>query len=216
MPGWLDDPIKLVTVIVGLAGLMLAWRKYREDSLRRGEVLDWADEAITALQGLVMVCIVGSRPAFAEEANRRLAKIAFDTAILAERGRICFKNRPHGNFGKEKKPAYRGLRPKVLDPLIAAHRIAVRLPDTTGEARVRLQCLAEDYLKDFVSLIQTEIGRERTASLVAQKGGSGFNLEQALAEVHEERVARVGEMAQHAPEHYRRGAPGGPTLPGVS
>ena len=216
MTEWLADPIKLVTAIIALVGLIFTWRKFREDSLRRGEVLAWADQTIAALEGLVMVCILGSRPAFADESKTRLAKIAFDTAILTERGRIFFKNRPHGTFGTEKKPAYRGLRPKVLDPLIAAHQIAVRLPDCSGEGRIRLQYLAEDYLKDFVSLIQSEIGRERTASQVANEGGSGFNLDQALAQVPGERVASILEMAGNAPGLYRKGAPvGSPASSGI-
>lgn len=212
MPEWLDDPLKIVTAAIALAGLAFTWRKFREESLRRSEVLAWADEAIAALQGLVMVCILRAYPAFAAEADKRLAAIAFDTSILVERGRIFFRNQKRGEFGKDKKPAYRGVRPLVLDPLIAAHQIAVRIPGSEGEQLTRLQCLAEEYLKDFVSLMQVEVGRQKTASQATQIGGSGFNLERELAKVPDDKVALVTEMVAKEQAAYRAGAIGGGAL----
>lgn len=178
-----------VSALIALVGLIFTWRKIREDSLRRNEVLDWANEVIATLEGLVLVIFLAKREPFAEEAKQRLAKIAFESAILVERGRIFFKNKPHGNFGAHKRPAYRGLRPRILDPLIAANQIAVAFPDAAGPDMWRMKRLAEDYLRDFVSLIQVEIGRQRTASLVTQEGGSGFNLRDALDSVPSERPA---------------------------
>ena len=80
-----------------------------------------------------MVCVLRAYPTFFVESEKRLASIGFDTAILVERGRIFFRNQPRGNYGTHKKAAYRGLRPLILDPLVAAHQIAVRIPDSQGE-----------------------------------------------------------------------------------
>lgn len=66
-----------------------------------------------------------------------------------------------------------------------------------------------DHLKDFVSLIQVEIGRERTASEVTGIGGIGFNLEAALTKIPLERIDLVRKMASNPPRKYREGAPGG-------
>ena len=200
--------VSLAGVAVAAIGLYFTLRNYREASLRRGEVVIWATEAITVLEGLVLACILLPMPAFAEEARTRLAKIAFDSAILVERGRIFFKNKRHGDFGADKKPAYRGLRPKVLDSLIAAHQISVRVPDSQGEALVRLQCLAEDHLKNFVSLMQSEIGRQRTAAAVTAEGGSHFNLDSAITSIAPARVALIMRLAANSPVQYRSGAPG--------
>lgn len=198
-----DNPIGLVSALAAALGLILTWRKLREDSLRRGEVLDWANRAITTLEGLVMVCILRSYPAFKDESAKRLGQIAFDSAILVEQGRIFFKNQQRENFGATKKPAYRGYRPKILDSLIAAHQIAVRLPASDAKTCHALQCIAEDHLKDFVSLIQKEIGRDRTAALVTKEGGSGFNLDVAIAAVDPARVALVQRMAEFGAARYR-------------
>lgn len=201
--------VSIIGALVAALAFGLAWRKYREDSLRRGEVLTWANEVIAALEGLVIACIAGSHKSFEAEAGKRLAGIAFDSAILIERGRLFFRNQPHPTVGKDKKPAYRGLRPRVLDPLIAAHQISMRVPHSSGDDLIRLQCLAEDHLKDFVSLIQVEIGRERTASVVTGLGGTGFNLATELANVPLDRVELVRKMASNPPRKYREGAPGG-------
>ena len=160
----LSDPIKIITALIALFGLAFTWRKFREDSLRRGEVLAWADDCIMTFENLIVGAILFDQPVFKEESRKRIIDAAFEAPALIERGRIFFKNQPFRSFGQEKPPAYRGLRPKILDPLVAAHQIAVRFIDSDEEARIRLQLVAEDYLKAFVSLVQTEIGRERTAA----------------------------------------------------
>ena len=107
------------------------------------------------------------------------------------------------DFGAHKQVAYRGYRPVILDPLIAAHQIAVRLPTADARMRYTLQCIAEDHLKDFVSLIQKEVGRDRTASVVTKEGGKGFNLGQAILAVDPARIALVERMAAGGAEQYR-------------
>lgn len=83
--------ISVISALVGALGFLLTWWRYREESLRRGEVLSWANEAIDALEGLIISCILKTNPAFKLEANQRLSKIAFESAILVERGRIFFR-----------------------------------------------------------------------------------------------------------------------------
>ncbi|WP_137753035.1 hypothetical protein [Sphingopyxis sp. L1A2A] len=203
----MDDPIAIVSLVVAMLGVIFTWRKFREDSLRRGEVLTWANEAIDCLEGLVIICILMRQKDFETECRNRLIAITFNSAALIEKGRIFFKNQKSGSFGHHKMPAYRGLRPLVLDPLVAAHQISVRL--LSGEARSinALQCLAEDGVKSFVSLIQKEIGRDRTASRVAQRGGAGFNLDVSISKIAPDRIARIEELSSRDLKRYRTDPP---------
>ena len=199
----LSDPIKLVTALVTLVGLLFTFRKFREDSLRRGEVLAWADDCIRTFENLIVAAILSDRPAFDQECRKRAIDAAFDAPALIERGRIFFKNQPYGSFGSEKPPAYRGLRPKILDPLVATHQIAVRFVGSDDETQIRLQLLAEDSLRDFVSLVQKEIGRERTAAAETKQAGAGFNLQAALDAISPKRVDFVREAKKRGISEYR-------------
>jgi hypothetical protein len=190
----LANPILLVPPLAAVIGILFTWKKFRDDSLRRGDVLAWADDCITAFENVIVAAILFDRPAFKEECLKRLIDAAFDSAALIERGRIFFKNQPFGSFGNEKPPAYRGFRPKILDPLVAAHQIAVRLVESHEDERIRLQILAEDYLKEFVSLVQKEIGRERTAAAETKKAGAGFRLQVAMNAISSERIDLVKQM----------------------
>lgn len=86
--------VSTIGALVAASGLALAWRRYREESLRRGDVLTRANEAIAVLEGLVIACIVGTDKSFAAEANKRLASFAFDSAILVERVGCSFAINP--------------------------------------------------------------------------------------------------------------------------
>src|SRR5262245_26030063 len=126
--GWpVDDPLKLIPVIVGIVGLFFTWKKYRDDSLRKSDVLAWANDVISCLEALVVGCILLPRKIGEEKCRDRLLDIAFDSAILVERGRIFFRNTQVKGFGEDKKPAYRGYRPMILDPIVATHQVAMRL-----------------------------------------------------------------------------------------
>ncbi len=206
-----SDPVKLVTALLGALGTLVAiflgLRKAREDSLRRGEVLAWADDCIATIENMIVGAVLFDRPAFEQECRKRMIDSAFDAAALIERGRIFFKNQPFGTFGSEKPPAYRGLRPRILDPLVAGHQIAVRFMEADEEARIKLQLLAEDYLKAFVSLVQKEIGRERTAAAETKQAGAGFQLQKAMDAVEPERIELVKRMKAQTEYRLRPATP---------
>jgi hypothetical protein len=193
----------LVSALVAIAGVIFTWRKFREESLRRGEVLAWADDCIRIFENLIVAAILVDRSDFEEECRKRVLEAAFDAPALVERGRIFFKNQPHGSYGSQKPPAYRGLRPKILDPLVAAHQIAVRFVSSDGEERIRLQLLAEDYLRTFVSLVQKEIGRERTAAAETKQAGRGFDLKAAMDAISSKRVDHVRQARAGKLNEYR-------------
>ena len=189
LPGNLEAIAALASVLLTAIALFAGWRSSRKNELRREDVANWADEAITALQTLLLVTIHGDPPIPAAEAERLRVALLIQTSVLTERGRLFFRNAGPYSFGREKHRAYRGTRPEILDQLVAAHQIACRWPRAGDEERVRMRLVAEDCLKQFVSLVQQEVGRSRTASADTRRGGSGALLSSRMSELDPDRVA---------------------------
>ncbi len=106
----------------------------------------------------------------------------FETSILVERGRLFFRNARSGH-GRHKPHAYRGKRPEILDQLVIAHQIACTWPDADSDRRRMMGVVASDVLRRFVSLVQMEVGRTRTASADTRRRGDGADLDMRLREV---------------------------------
>lgn len=177
-------------------GLLAGWLKWRDTSLRRDDVRAWAVDTIKELQSLFLVCLldareVGAGMLEAEAADAKLTDIAFNTAILVERGRLFFRNRPAGAHGAHKQPAYRGRRPAILDPIVLAHQIAVAWRAADPDTKLRYRCVAEDALKTFVSLAQKEVGRSRAASAYAGRSGNGVKLARLAEQVDARRLEKL-------------------------
>lgn len=177
------------SAILTALALFVGWRASRKSELRREDVANWADESIAVLQTLLLISIHGDPPIPAAEAEKRRAEVLFKTSILVEQGRMFFRNAGPYSEGKEKHRAYRGKRPEILDQLVAAHQIAIRWPSANDEERVRMRLVAEDCLKRFVSLVQLEVGRSRTASAGTRRRGTGALLTVRMEELDADRVA---------------------------
>ncbi len=178
----------VASLVIAITGLFFAWVRWRASELRRGEVLSWADECIECLQSLYLISILNDPALDQAQTDNIRIKIIFNTSTLIERGRIFFKNEVVDDFGSEKLPAYRGYRPRILDHLVVAHQIALFWPNGNVDEIQRRSAVAEDCLKNFVSLVQKEVGRDRSASVEALKGGQGVHLPSLLAAVKSERI----------------------------
>jgi len=179
----------LVSAFVALVGLVAAWRRARESALRKGEVLAWSHEVIRNLQTLVLLCQRRNGSLSQDAERQKLVDIFFETSVLAEQGRLFFKNVIVGSYGHEKPEAYRGYRPDILDQILVAHEIAGAFPGASDEGRRRMLCVAQDAARRFVSLAQKEVGRSRTASVETRKGGIGPSLESLMHAVAQERLS---------------------------
>lgn len=189
LPGNLEAIAAIVSAILTAIALFAGWRASRKSELRREDVANWADESITALQTLLLICIHGEPQIPAAEADRRRVELLIQTSVLTERGRMFFRNAPPYSVGHDKPRAYRGKRPEILDQLVIAHQIACRWPQAGDEERVRMRIIAEDCLKQFVSLIQREVGRSRTASADTRRRGTGVHLMERISEIPQDQVA---------------------------
>lgn len=170
----------VASAIVATIGLVVTWRKWREEALRRGDVLAWSNDVIGALQTLLLLCILDEDQVDPATAKGKLTEAIFETSILIERGRMFFRNDFRDGSGAHKQPAYRGYRPKILDSIVLAHQIAAAWSKSDTATRQKLRKLAEGCLKEFVSLAQMEVGRDRSAAIDPSRAGDGIHLKHIL------------------------------------
>ena len=181
----------IVSALVAVLGLYVNWRTAREAALRRGDVLQWANRVIESLQTLCLLCTLEDGSPALEERQAKLAQIIFATSVLVEQGRMFFKNRTDNPHGREKIRAYQGFRPLILDQIVMAHQIAVAWTNAALEERLRMQLLSDDCLKQFVSLVQLEVGRSRTAVAETNQPGLGSQLSYRLQALDRSRVEQA-------------------------
>jgi hypothetical protein len=179
----------LVSVSIAACGLFFAYRQSRESTLRRADVLRWAEDAIDVLQSLLLICVLDDDELDPAVEREKLTDIMFASSTLTERGRLFFKNeiRDDGH-GREKDAAYQGYRPKILDQLVIAHQIARHWPQANADDRKIMLILAEDAARTFVSLAQQEVGRSKTGSAVTKRGGDGRDLDELVKEFNRARL----------------------------
>ncbi len=171
-----DTIVAVTSVLIGLAGLLAIWLGWRNSELKKNEVLSWVNEVITVLTSIWVTCQLNNPPMSEREKNERMVKLIYDTSIVVERGRIFFKNEIVDQHGVQKQPAYRGFRPKILDPIVVAHEIASEWCMASEDDKRAMKKIANDMLKEFVSLAQKEVGRAKTASSATKQGGEGARL----------------------------------------
>jgi hypothetical protein len=181
----------IVSAAIALIGLLIVAAQWREASLRRTEVTAWSLLSIQALQSLHLITIFGT-----SGREESLDKVKFDTSVLVEQGRLFFKNKPYEDFGAEKPPAYRGLRPVILDQLVIAHQIACNLENADDDRRLRMRGAAENAVRSFVSFAQAEVGRNRPASEYANMAGQGISLNRILNAIDDEQIANLNQRPQ--------------------
>ena len=178
----------VVSAFVALIGFVFAWRRARESALRKEDVHSWSNDVIRNLQALVLICQRRNGSLSPDAERTKLVDIFFETSVLAEQGRLFFKNEAVGKYGLDKPEAYRGKRPEILDQILVAHAISGAFVGADEANRRRMCCVAEDAARRFVSLAQKEVGRGRTASVETRKGGTGTDLETLMQRVAPERL----------------------------
>ena len=156
--------------------------RYEKEELRLDDVFRWANNVIRELQTLALMCEHGTIMFGADAAADRFKEIAINSSVLLEQGRILFKNKPGTDKEHDAKspPAYRGYRPAILDYILTGHQIALGWRGASEDRRRRMSHVAKDCERQFVSLVQIEVGRSRTASYDTGKAGMAPSLESLL------------------------------------
>lgn len=184
------------SAFIAAVAATLVWLQWRERRLRQDDVLQWANEVIRNLQTLYLTLFLGDSGFTPAEAKALRSRIAVDTSVLVEQGRIYFKNTPDPTYGAERPPAYRGYRPMILDPIVVGHQIACQWDGAADEEKDRMVLVALDCVREFVSMAQREVGRSRTAHMASAIKGEGEKLESLLARVKPERLAALQAHAR--------------------
>jgi hypothetical protein len=182
----------LIALVVAAGGLVGWYLSRRTEQLRRDDVLAWALSAIEALQTIVIICRQAGKRLPIEHAEKRMEGLVISTSVLIEQGRLYFTNVPSGDFGLDKPAAYRGLRPRMLDYLVVAHQVACHWPNAGDAERLKMGFLVEDATRHFVSTVQKEVGRDRTAFSGASEHGYGVYLPHLLSQVDETKLTNRG------------------------
>jgi hypothetical protein len=178
----------LISTLAAIAAGVGIWLKWRQSELRRmdselrlKEVFQWSNDVISKLATL-RLCILKSFYQEPHSLKLTIEKIALDTSILIEHGRLFFKN-------TDADPA-RGtqrLRPKILDWIVLAHKLALRIAANSSgfdkDERARMFQLADRCVKEFVHYAQEEVGRQRVVSETAAGAGLQMDVDTWLTNV---------------------------------
>lgn len=177
-----DTVIGAGSLIVATVSSIFVYYSWKKQEIRHESVLNWSDEVISCLQGMVIYLKyfyeTDSESDFIDE------KI-YETSILVERGRLFFKNQIVGDYGRSKPVAYRGYRPEILDKILISHNIALNWSNFSKEQRGFILPYLEDCVREFVSLAQQEVGRNKTACVETGRGGKNVSIEQILKDARE-------------------------------
>ena len=191
---WIEIVLRVISPLIALAALLWTlvwtWQEHRRKELRRDDILSWANQAIQALQETVLICTLTENAVDREQLRQKAFDLIFATSVLAEQGRIFFKNVVQNKWGAEKPAAYRGYRPEVLDHLVVAHQIACAWASASPQERRSMCVVAVDRLRRFVTVIQCEVGRERTASIDTATAGHGIDLQALLQKAGQPRLTK--------------------------
>ena len=187
----------LATGIGALLGWFIARRSYRLGSSSaisqwRREIRSWADEAIG-----VLAKAGHSTTKSGEVAKAEIDGYRVDLSSLVDRGRFLLPNEQEEKIDIHKPCAYRGLRHRSLDALMAAHQVLGH--DFSVDGFPNKETALFQIRREFVSVIQAiieprdvnrEIARLRRSSYPKYKkdtssGGllPSKNLEPAGADV---------------------------------
>lgn len=154
----------------------------REEALRKTDVQLWANESIEVLQTIWLLTGPHGARLEGEQRTADIQTAGRKASIQLEKGRILFQNKPCGDFGAAKEPAYRGVRPTILDELFVGYELSLDWSELSSAERQIAHDIISSSERRFVSLVQLEIGRQRTASEYTGLGGTGFGFRELLEE----------------------------------
>ena len=175
-----DVIIGILGLVISLVGLGFGYAGWRAKQLRSDEILSWSAECIDVLQRTKLTLGDAARGTPVDDFGKLMADLRIRSSVLVERGRLFFRNVEHP-YGAEKQPAYRGLRPKILDCLVANCQICEIAP-SCGQADLRtLDQVSLKYVTRFVSFAQAEVGRSRQSKSRANEAGQETDVRAEMA-----------------------------------
>ena len=159
---WFEVAIAGTQAVIALT---LLWLTHRQHSTqirvqRALKVHDWGNECIDVFADAERFCLLTPQLVDEQAYARHKDDLLRRLSALVDRGRMFFANKQQEHFGQYKQRAYRGFRPAILDPLVAAY-MAIEVVDESSilpdlDRKERLW----DWRREFVSVLQKEIHSE--------------------------------------------------------
>ena len=185
---WIGLAIAFTQASIALVIGLLAWRQNSTKMKVQWvfKVQEWGTECINILSEAEHLRLMDRHES---DYHLRKQKVLFRLSALIDRGRLLFNNVEKKAYGKYKYPAYRGLRPKILDPLVAYYKSLEEPQVHESVVSIRLN----KWRRYFVSVLQDEAGPEWLDVMKRQTknpgGGAGDNID-AYTEPPEEALQR--------------------------
>jgi hypothetical protein len=188
---WASPISTVVATAVAIFAFVLTWRTEtrkrldedldrKEKRLRQSEVVAWSIGVVQGMQAVSILCSKSYDWVPEEKTKERLLQLSIELSCAVEVGRLYFKNEAGDN--EDVPIAYRGLRPAILDEILICHDVARDWPLLSEYQRGVASSLARKATREFVSLVQQEVGRSEVAHSYNAKGGSGRRLGHYLTE----------------------------------
>ncbi len=118
------------------------------------ELRKWADEACASLSEASHLCDLDPEKTREPGFFERRHELRIRLSSLIDRGRWFFPNRPMEGIGAHQEPAYQGYRHEVLDGLVDAYRLVLRLDHRHQATNAPIKGPLEASRKAFVGQIQ--------------------------------------------------------------
>ncbi|MYC27174.1 MAG: hypothetical protein F4X63_04150 [Nitrospira sp. SB0662_bin_26] len=184
---WIGLAIAFTQASIALVIGLLAWRQNSTKMEIQWvfKVQEWGMECINVLSEADHLCLMDHRES---DYQIRKHKVLFRLSALIDRGRLLFNNVEKEEYGRSKHPAYRGFRPKILDPLVAYYTSMEEL-EVHQDSPIVVRARLIKWRRYFVSVLQDEAGPEWLDVMKRQTrnpgGGAGINID-AYTEAPEE------------------------------
>lgn len=140
--------------------------------------LDWTDQFFTGVRewskevvDCISLCIHLPEVEGDEERQQSWNRTRTALAALCDRGRWFFPNKFEDQYGTQREPAYRGLRRRILDHVVAAYD-AIKTCPSHGDRSAHPLLVASQ--RGFVSEVQTVLNprhrEDQIAAVLARFG----------------------------------------------
>ena len=177
---WFEIAIALTQAFIALNLLWLT-RKHHSTQLRVQRALrvhEWGNECVDVFAEAERFCLLDPAEVGDRDYEEQKDKLLNRSSALIDRGRMFFRNKDPDEYGQEKPRAYRGYRPAILDPLVAAYLAIAELDDSVSCPDLRRNNRLWDWRREFVSILQQEIHDEwlKDATKYSGMAGGGAGL----------------------------------------
>ncbi|TXC68946.1 hypothetical protein FSZ31_08295 [Sphingorhabdus soli] len=170
--------VEILSSLIAAAALLFTFLAWKSKETRQDEILAWGCESIDIMQRTYLLIEFCSQNGINVEQKHIFSELRTRSSVQVERGRIFFKN-TESDFGSDKPPAYRGLRPRILDSLVANCQMC-QLAAAADTDLKKLSWISCDHTRMFVSFVQEEVGRNKISKSGAASAGTGIDVEEDL------------------------------------